>query len=294
MRQFYKFLRLSFQYGAGIPLAFWALALAFDVGLAKIKIFVLLIAPYVLTLPTLFIGLAALLFWFTYVEIRHRHTPLTVVSGEVTLTLATPKGDDATLTRKQRIRANREDVTGYQRNFAVDPPGQIPFKEIAFDIGHCDAKDQRKVVIAQAPDLSRWELMHSFDVPIPRNLFMLGLNTVERTETIVQRNAYTRDEESFEMRIPDHYRVKRFNISVHFHPERVCQITDCQAFVISANGVIKLLLNHIPPHGIMLKIRRPSPGERYRIIWKYPPMSPLTGSRLDTNPAAERTSGTSG
>lgn len=237
----------------------------------------IVIPPRFFTTGGLFYLLLALLsFWFSYVEIRHKRIPLAVLSTDIELTFNTPKGDKATLTRTQVIRANHHDVTGYHRTPSVEPPGKMPLDEIEFHISHCETDKQTVYKVGGNP--SSWDLIHRFE-PIPRNLFKLGLNRVTRTETIVQYDAYTREKEYFEISFPEHYRYGKTIVSIHFHPARPCRLDrhQCQAILIAAKGIIDLPLTPLPSKagagpGVRLTMKKPSPGERYRIIWTYPPI----------------------
>lgn len=267
MFDIYKLIRLAWPY-IGPVLGLLTLAWALDVGIARIKGWAPIILAYVFSVRPLWLILAVLFFYFTYVNIRHRRVPLTVVSTDIKLTLNSPTGDRATLTRTQRIRANREDVTGYHRVLGVEP-GEIPKESIRFNIDHCTTEKQS---IHFEGNPRRWELIHRFD-PIPRKLYCLGLNTVTRTETVVEVNAYTADEESYTMIIPEHYAHKRITLEISFHPGRACEFKNCEAMRSNNNGIVRMPLDDIPSTGVRLRIRNPSSGERFKITWKYPPLA---------------------
>lgn len=252
----------------GPILGLWTLALALDVGLEKLTKFAAFTAPYILVPRRLWLVLAVLFLYFAYVEIRHRRTPLVVLSTDMTLTLETISGDRATLHRVQRIRAYQDNVTGFYRVVGVDPPGRIPKDKIECNISH--DTDKREQPHFQGNE-QHWEFIHRFS-PIPRDLLRLGLNTVERTEALLLVDAYTKPQESFTLIISEHYRHKRVSVTVRFHSMRVCKLEDCEALRIHANGITKLALRHLAGNEVRLDIRNPIAGERYRIIWTYPPL----------------------
>jgi hypothetical protein len=152
----------------------------------------------------------------------------------------------------------------------VTPPGSIPRELIEFNISHCDHSEQQ---VHLDGDPTEWTIIHRF-APIPRNLLVLGLNTVTRTETIVHRDVYTDNSNWYELMIPENYRHRRITITIIFHHARPCTLDDCEAICISANGIANMRLEYVPPEpqggpGIKLRVRNPVPGERYRITWEY-------------------------
>jgi hypothetical protein len=251
------------------------LAAAFQVTLADLWGGLVSVGPFLRSVRVVYLLLAGLAFYFSYVEIRHWGVPLTILSTDIVLALNTANGDRATLTRTQRIRANREHVTGYHRSVTVDAPGEMPRESVQCHANHC-AANRQSVRFEGTP--SNWKLIHRFD-PIPRNLLVLGLNTVLRTETIVQERAYTRETESYTFNIPQNYRLRNVTLTVFFHPQRACGMHQCQALRINASGVTEMNLEHVPPDphgrggpGIRLRIGRPRPGEQFALAWTYPPM----------------------
>ncbi len=159
------------------------------------------------------------------------------------------------------------------------PPGKMPRNSIRCHIDHCPPSKQDVVfdVGEESDEPNEWNFIHRFD-PIPRNLLLLGLNTVKRTETILQLDAYTRDREFYEMKVYQEYRHKKMTIEVYFHRNRACTVNDCEAVRINASGVIKMPLEPVEPSpgqppGIRLKIKKPFGGDRYRISWRYPPLA---------------------
>jgi hypothetical protein len=206
--------------------------------------------------------------FFAYVEIRHRGIPLTAVETDITIVLETPRGDRATVTRTQRLRANHENVTGYSRT--VQSTGVIPSNSIEFNVDHC-SRTKQKLEIDGSPQ--SWEVIHRFD-PIPRNLLKLGRNTVTRTEKFVVNDGFVEAEESYEMLVPPRYRHDRIRITVFFHPDNACDIEDCEALLISENGVVEVNLTR-PPNwvvtgrpGVQPTVARPRGGDRYRVKWR--------------------------
>jgi hypothetical protein len=250
-------------------------AYALDLGIDELKRLALFISPYVLNTRRLWLILAILFLYFAYVEFRHRHNPLAVLSLDLELRLDKPDGSRATLMRTQRIRAYHDNVTGFHRMVTADSPGKIPRDQIRFDISH-ETDEKKKERPYFQGDETRWEFIHRFS-PIPRNPLVLGLNTVERTETIVFVDSYMRPEEHLTLIIPEYYPHKRVSITILFHPERVCRLEDCEALRIHANGVTKIPLRDVPPNGVRLTVRNPIAGERFKITWKYPPIATAAG-----------------
>lgn len=263
----YKLIRLAWPY-IGPLLGLLTLAWALDLGIAQIKGWTQIILASIFSVRPLWLMLALLFFYFTYANIRHRRIPLTVISTDMKLTLNSPTGDRATLIRTQRIRANREDVVGYHRVLGVEP-GEIPKESIKFHIDHCPTEKQS---IHFEGNPRRWELIHRFD-PIPRKLYCLGLNTVTRTETVIELNAYTGDEESYTVLIPERYVHRRISVEIEFHRDRLCEFKSCEAVRINNNGIVRMPLDDIPPAGVRLRIKNPSSGERFKITWKYPSLA---------------------
>lgn len=215
-------------------------------------------------------------FFFTYVEYRHKNIPLTILNTSINLELLSSNGDHAIMTRSQVIRANQENITGFHRTMRVDSPEQIPHQDITCYIDHCDASEQSIVFKSSQNDGSSVELTHRFKQPIPRYLSRLGLNTVTRSEKVTIKNAYTKKEEYFTLFIPaepPHYRHKKITLRILFHPNRLCGLENCQAVRISHNGVIDQSLKPVfleNKHGVELEVKKPLPGDRYRITWRYP------------------------
>ena len=267
MRDLYRLMRTVWPY-VGSVLGIVGLAYAFDVRTVEFAQLLRLFSEA--TERPLFLVLALLAFYFTWVEIRHRNIPLTVTRRDIELRLKTPSGDEAILSREQHVRANHENVTGYLRDVSGD--GLVLAEQIECQSDHCTTAKQNIFVLEKTP--SRVVFMHRFSEPLPRKLHMLGLNTTKRTETITQLNAYTKPSEHFTVFVPDHYRAKRITISIFFHRDRACRLEDCSAMRVRADGITELRLDRINDDGngagIRLNIRKPVPREEYRILWKYP------------------------
>ena len=263
----YKLITILWPY-VGPILGLWTIALAVDAGFEKLEKFATLASHYILVPRRLWLVLAVLFFYFAYVEIRHRRTPLVVLSTDMTLTLETVSGDRATLHRVQRIRAYQHNVTGLYRWFGVDQPGRIPKDKIECNISH--DPDKKEPPYFEGNEQG-WQFIHRFP-PIPRDLLRLGLNTIERTEAIVLLDAYTKPQEFFTLIISEHYQHKRVSVTVRFHPMRTCRLEDCEALRIHANGITKMALRHLAANEVRLDIKNPIAGERFKIIWTYPPL----------------------
>jgi hypothetical protein len=154
------------------------------------------------------IGWFLLSAFFAYVEIRHRHIPLTAVSTDIELMLESPSGDRATITRTQKLRANHENVTGFIRK--IVSTGTVPKDQVEFSISHCAANRQKKEFDGTP---SKWEVIHRFD-PIPRNLLLLGMNTVKRTESVRIYDGFCSADESYEIEVPAMYRHDRIQMMI--------------------------------------------------------------------------------
>lgn len=267
MGDLYRLISQSWRY-VGPLLGLGTLAYALDIGLGQLSLFLATVAPFILNTRRLWLLLAALFFYFSYVNIRHRHTPLTVTSLDVTFRIETPRGDRVALSRVQTIRANRHNVTGYHRTLRVDPPGRQDLTECHIDHCNRDAQSVHALTpMGALADPARLEFIHRF-APIPRKLYCLGLNTVKRTETVIQHDSYTREHEYFQLEIPQHYAHKKVKLSIYFHADNACRSDDCKAFRINSNGVVEMELTPIHPYGIQLPIWNPSPGERFIVTWR--------------------------
>ena len=103
-------------------------------------------------------------------------------------------------------------------------------------------------------------------------LWKLGLNTVTRTERFVAVDSFTGDEESYEIEVPADYRYRHVRLTVLFHTSRPLGMHTCRAIRINRAGIsdvrISPVLDGPSSGGIRLEIRRPSAGDRYRLIWK--------------------------
>ena len=111
MRTSYKFLRSLWPY-VGPVLGVISLVALLDVTIEDIVVLYKWSAPRLLTLNLFLIFLIALFSFFSYVEFRHRNIPLTVISNEISLTLTSVSGDEATLVRIQKIRPATKLVAG--------------------------------------------------------------------------------------------------------------------------------------------------------------------------------------
>lgn len=267
MPTFYKFLRSLWPFIAPV-LGVISFAALVDFNIGDIAVAYSVVVPRLLTLNVLYVVLIALFAFFTYVEFRHKNTPLTVVSNDISLTLETPSGNRAKLVRTQRIRANRDDVTGYHRIIRTD--GRIQKSQIICNINHCTDEEQSCHFDG---DEKRWEFIHRFR-EIPRKLYMLGLNTVTRTEQITLHDAFIKDEEFLDLEIPAQYPHRNMTLRIYFHPDRPVSFDKCKAICITQNGILDINLNPIPPaggsaEGVQLNIKG-KPCDRFRITWTYP------------------------
>jgi len=185
----------------------------------------------------------------------------------MTMTIDDENGAHVTVTRTQKIRPRREDVTGYLRSVKVS--GNIPKNRFDAFIDHCSS-DKQSIHFEETP--KGWEIIHSFEEPIPMILWQLGLNTVTRTERFVALDSFTGDEESYEIEVPSEYRYRRLTLTVLFHERRPLHMHQCRAIRINRAGITKVptspVLDGPESGGIRIEISRPHSGDRYRLIWK--------------------------
>jgi hypothetical protein len=264
----YHLLRRVWPY-MGPVVGFLGLGMWLEVSTADVISALRDFGPYVLSLRVTWLLVSAASFFFAYVEIRHRGIPLTAVKTEIEVLLTSPDGRSATVKRKQKLRANHENVTGYHR--WAKSSGQIPKEGIHCSIDHCG---QDKQFLDIDGDPSSWEIIHRFD-RIPKHWWKAGLNTVVREDWMLVENSFHQDTESYEFGIPERYRYNEVSITIFFHPQRVPIASDCSAIWISDNGVTDLPLLQVPPNpnghpGIRLKVKKPRRGDKFRVVWKYP------------------------
>lgn len=263
----YRLLRKVWPY-VGSVVSVLALGRVFDLTVGDVLVWSEALLPFVTGAKIGWFLFAVASGFFAYVELRHRHVPLTLLETNTCVRIESPNGDRVKVIRQQKLRANHDNVTGYHRKIFTS--GSMPLDELSFNIGHCKANKQ-KLEVDGTPQ--NWEVIHRFD-PIPLNPFVLGLNTVQRTETIAIYDGFTSVDESYEIYIPSMYRHVKMTFKVQFHPECGCDAKDCEALWISALGVVELPLEVVPPasigdgHAVMLNIKRPRAGDRYRIKWK--------------------------
>jgi hypothetical protein len=258
-----------------IPLGLIALYGAVDITIPTIVDTVVNhVIPYFQTLKPIYILASILCFFFYKMEIRHKNRPITVTETDITLKMESQNGDQARLSRTQKLRANHYDVTGYHRELVADVGAQIPRDRVRCTIDHCDANQQHIEFNPGIPqNHSTQTFSYRFD-PIPRILWMLGLNSVNYQESAILVNAYTGNTEYYEMAIPVHYSYKEIMISVLFHPNRIAPEENCTAVKISKNGITdvnlqRIVANHDGPEGIRVRVKGVA-GDRFRLTWTYP------------------------
>jgi hypothetical protein len=268
MNDTYKLIRQMMPI-VGPVLTVLALGRVFDITVGDVASAVRGLWPYVRVAKIGWLIVAVAFAYFTIVNIRHRGVPLSVVSSDITLVLDTREGDVATLSRVQRIRANREDVTGFMKEMRMSA-GSVQPADIQCFVSHTD---KQEIHLRGSPQNRM--LIHEFDA-IPRNLLRFGRNTIERKEIITARNAFMGTDEYISETVRPEYRHGRLRMRVIFHRERTCNLSDCKAFRISKNGLVRMRLTPLEPgvhgagRGVELDIRRPGPGERFEIHWRYP------------------------
>lgn len=268
MTDLYRLLRVAWPFIGCFGFIF-SISQAFEVTSGDIAAAASAVGSQLSAVRVTWLVSAIVLLFFTVTNWRHRGIPITVIQTKATLYLKTADGSDALFTHEQVLRANREDVSGYQRTIWSD--GKVPRNRISCNIHGCESSKQS---IYLEGDERRWSLIHRFP-PLKRNLLMLGLNTVKRTESIVFLDSFVRDQESLEIQIPDRYRHRRVTLRVIFHHDREPAIDDCEGWLISASGAVTRPLNQVPGQGgtgcgVELTERRLRPGDRVKIIWKYP------------------------
>lgn len=230
--------------------------------------------------PILFLLSGFFLFLFI-TGLRHRNIPLTVLSTDIELMFDTADGSRVRITRIQRLRANRDDVTAYFQNLTVAGTGRIPREDIDFKI-YGDPLNLLgwNITPTYTPKQGRyisgneqaWEAIHTFNPPLPRFWYLFNLNTVTRTAKTLHIDQFKGNEESYEIQTP-FYPHKKLTITVNFHPDRPPKVEECKALRIVANGVINDHLVHIDAgtdnrEKLRLTIRG-SRNQRHKIIWKY-------------------------
>lgn len=269
MQTFYKALRTLWPY-VGCLLGVYTLVTGLGFTLPELGAAA---KEYILRVNVLLLVLAALFFFTAYTEIRHRGIPLTAMDTQIEVVYDDPLGRSVTVSRKQKLRANREDVTGYIRKQWCD--GKLPKESVECSISHAEQATQ-SIHFDQGPH--GVEVIHRFPA-IPRDFFRLGTNTVTREDRTTYTDSFTAEEESYEVEIPPHYRHHKLAVSVIFHPSRTCAVKGCQAIRISAHGVSDIpltLVNGRP--GVRFEAKGLSGGERFRVMWKLPPVTPTQNS----------------
>jgi hypothetical protein len=109
------------------------------------------------------------------------------------------------------------------------------------------------------------------------------LNTVERSEQVIFRDAFLENSEFYDLKIPERYPHKSIEITLHFHADRSPDIENVRAIKIHNNGVeeIKLTPVYNSPNtggrGVKVVIDG-KPGENYRINWDFPPLPPVAAA----------------
>lgn len=266
MQTFYKVLRTAWPY-VGPILGLYALITGFGLTLPELG---QIIRDKFLHLDLLWFVVASFLFFTAYTEIRHRGIPLTAINTDIEVVYEDPLGKRVHVSRTQELRANREDVTGYLRVIWCE--GALPTESVECSVSHADPKQQS---VQFDKGRKGTEVIHRFPA-IPRDLFRLGTNTVTRTERTLFVDAFTGEEESYEVGIPLHYHHRKLTVSVIFHPSRNCAVNSCKAIRISAHGVSDLPLTHVSGrHGVRFEAKGIKGGERFRLMWKLAPVSPL-------------------
>lgn len=263
MDRMYKFVRSGWPF-IGPFLTILALGGVFKLSLDKINAAVLFAVPYVGRIPLGWLLLALFSMYFTFQSIRYRWVVLTILDLKLELHIRDRDGKDVRVVLEQKIRPHRENITGYLRKVGVT--GSIPQSQYKAHISHAAT---RALQFDGSP--SQWEIIHSFDKPIPVNPLRLGFDKpVIRKEEYVAIDSYTEAEEWHDLQIAREYRCRRFKIVVYFHRDRPRDAHVCSALRMSASGVVELPLNPIyeDPDGVELLVERPRFGERYRLIWK--------------------------
>lgn len=225
-------------------------------------------APYVLQARMGGLILATVSLYFTYVHLRHRNVPLTVLHTEIDFIHETATGSRVRRHVKQRIRANHDNVTGYHRHISAPRGGKIPQSEYIATVDHCG--EERQSVLFDGTD-SAWEIIHSFDA-IPRKV--LGLHVIVREESALFVDAFLREEERFIIELPPRYRHRRLTVTVYFHQGRPCG--EFRVLLINANGVSKPDFRKVPPKpgtvtgpGFQIDLTKPREGDRLQLRWRY-------------------------
>jgi hypothetical protein len=220
---------------------------------------------YLLRANVIWLIVGATAIYVTITGLRHRGTPLTAIHTFIRVKYEDKKGRKVTVERRQELRANRDDVTGYIRQYWCDG-GKIPENMIECTIDHCKPGDQRTQFDHGKNGL---EVLHRFPA-IPRGL--LGLRTVTRTERVLYLDGFTKESESYEVNIPLRYKHHRLTVVIVFPPDRKCPMTACKAVRISAHGVTDLQLLH-EDGGFQFEAKRIQGGERFRATWTLPPVA---------------------
>lgn len=260
----YRFLRTLWPY-IGPVIGAWSFTKGFGITFSEIWA---AMAWFVLNTNVWWLLGGGVCFFLTYTSFRHRGVPLTAVDTEVRLVFEDSTAHHVRIIRTQKLRANREDVTGYLRQLWSD--GTIDQANFECGIDHatntkCEFDRNAKGV----------EILHRFPA-IPRNPFTFFTNTVTRTERLLVVDGFPGDEESYQVEIPQHYRHHRLKISLQFDSSRRCALNNVRAIRIGAHGVIDLQPKHATDGVIEVSARKIRGGERFRVYWTLPPVGPLT------------------
>lgn len=248
-----------------------------DLTLAEVVAATAVTASYLYGWKVLWLVILLAAAYTTYFSIRHKDIPLTILATDVDIYLDDPSGSEARVVRRQTLRPNREDVTGFHRKFwpdKINPKARIPRESIRMDIGHC----ANELMIEGTP--RGWEVIQKFE-PIPMNLlnfipvYHKALNTTERGDQIRILDSFTNDQEQYDFLVPAMYSHIEVKIRVWFHRENCPDVSDCQASRMSKHGIIPLKLRPISNDparltGVELSLKKPVPGDTYRVRWKYP------------------------
>jgi len=190
-----------------------------------------------------------------YSNYRYRRNPITLITSSLVLELDEPSGGVATLTRVQRFRVNKPDVSAYYQNSTPSNPGaKIPRESIelsANSIGGTPLTFEKKVYGRSGNGV---EVIQDFTIPLPYSwllkhvpVWFLSIEGLRRVpyfkDLVLEREATAKYEGEYDCEEPyielQAGMYAHSNVSVTIKMPDACapNIDEFEAIRIQANGI---------------------------------------------------------
>ena len=237
-----------------------------------------------------FLIILLLLMYHTWVNYRFKHSPISILSTDITLRFLTPDGSDVRVFRTQTLCANHPHVTAHYSAMTPKWGGKIEKASIDCQLtGHNEKLTSTFDVIGN--ETTGWELIQRFEPFIPytpifpfvptaylnENNRIFSKYVLKKTSGCNYINDFNAESPEFNMRALQytHHKVK---VTLLFADDGTPKANSIRAQLIHRNGIRDITPEkRAEPTNFVVRVSNLR-NDRLHITWRWPDPTEVSGS----------------